>query len=239
MTEGARRRRATRRARLHCPVRQLLAITLAVALLAMLPACEGPYYRSFADAGQMRDRTLIRQARLVADSCESIEKQVATSVANLKAEAANPTAKDTATAFERELHRCESRAKVAADRLATFEFSGQTAFDRWELELGEYKDKALRDASKKALEDVRSRHKNTTEQLKRSNDRLQPFLYLLADQSRLLRQTSDAHSRAAVDLRLDQLEEKGTDAQAAMRVGRSSAADFADWMDARREPARP
>lgn len=212
---------------------------LATCLFAAIPACEGPYYRSFADAGQVRDRTLVRQARLVSDSCEAMEKQVATSVANLQGAPPTPTGNVTAIEFERELHRCESRAKVAADRVATLEFGGQTAFERWELELGEYKDASLRDASKRALEDVRSRHKNTVEQLRRSNERLRPYLQLLADQARLLRQTSDASSRAAADLRLDQLESKGNEARAAMRVGRSAAADFASWMDARREPTKP
>lgn len=220
-------------------MRQVISIALAVSLLSALPACEGPYYRSFADAGQLRDRTLSRQSRLVADSCESIEKQVATSLTRLRAEAANPTSTDPALAYERELHRCESRAKVAIDRINTLEFGGQTAFERWDLELGDYKDKVLRDASRQALDDVRARHTNAVEQLKRSHARLQPFLHLLSDQCRLLRQAGDANSRAAADLRLDQLEVMGSDAQAAMRVGRSSAADFANWMDARREPSRP
>lgn len=220
-------------------MRFLLLLISVVTLLFVLPACEGPYYRSFADAGQMRDRTLTRQARLVSDSCEAMEKQVASSVSKLKDEPASPTANDAATAFERELHRCESRAKIAADRVATLDFGGQTAFERWELELGEYKDATLRDASKKALEELRSRHKNTVEQLRRSNDRLRPFLHLLADQARLLRQTSDANSRTAADLRLVQLETHGREAQAAMRVGQSSASDFASWMEARREPVKP
>lgn len=216
-----------------------LLLVLAASLLGTLPACEGPYYRSFSDAGQVRDRTLVRQARLVSDSCKAIDDQIEASMSRLRAQAGLPTPRDPAMIFEQELHRCESRAKIATDRLATLTFGGQTAFERWELELGEYKDAALRDASKNALEEVRSRHKNTVEQVKRSTARVQPFLRLLADQSRLLRQTTDAASRAAVDLRLEPLQTLATDAQSAMRVGRSSAADFADWLEARKEPARP
>lgn len=220
-------------------MRTPLLLALAFVLLCTLPACEGPYYRSFSDAGQVRDRTLVRLARLVSDSCKAIDEQIEASLSALRAHAELPTPRDPAMIFEQELHRCESRAKIATDRLATLTFGGQTAFERWELELGEYKDAALRDASKKALEEVRSRHTNTVEQVKRSTASVQPFLHLLADQSRLLRQTTDAASRAAVDLRLDQLQTLASDAQAAMRVGRSSAADFADWLDARKEPARP
>lgn len=214
-----------------------LSIAISLTLLIALPACEGPYYRSFADAGQVRDRTLIRQARLVADACEASEKQISATLHHLTDDASGRSAAAIAAAFDLELHRCESRAKLVTDRLSTLEFGGETAFDRWELELGEYKDKALRDASKKALEDVRSRHHNAIEELKRSTERVRPFLQLLSDQARLLRQTSDVNSRAVVDLRLDPLEEKGTDAQAAMRVGRSAATDYAEWMDARRDPA--
>lgn len=108
--------------------------------------------------------------------------------------------------LQRELAHSEARAAAVRQRIGEVEHVAHALFKEWHHELGEYRDPALRDSSRRQLADTEQRYAALAAALHRSATSMDPVLDRFRDQVLFLKHNLNARALAQLDTNHRQLE---------------------------------
>ncbi|MEO1129075.1 MAG: DUF2959 family protein [Planctomycetota bacterium] len=102
------------------------------------------------------------------------------------------------TSLRKQLERSEDRAEKVRDRIRSVERVALSLFREWEKELDEYQSDALRETSKRQLEETRLLYARLLASMKQAESKMEPVLAAFRDQVLFLKHNLNAHAIAAL-----------------------------------------
>lgn len=184
---------------------------LALALLVvgtLLSACQTVEYAVKERLGIHKRDILVARVHDARQAQEEARQQFANALEQFIAvtgTGGGPLA-EKYTRLQHEFTRSESRAAAVRERIAEIDRVARALFKEWRKELGDYRDPALREASRGQLAATEQRYATLAATLQRAAATMEPVLDRFRDQVLFLKHNLNASAIAQLDTNHRQLE---------------------------------
>lgn len=184
------------------PMRIIVLATL------LLTGCQGAYFKTMEKLGYHKRELLVASVKDARESQEEAKEQFQSALEKFRA-VLNFKGGDLQEKYDKlkaELDSSESRAAAVRERIEDVEDVAEALFDEWQSELDQYSDENLRRASKKKLDETRTRYKQLIKAMKRAEKKIDPVLSVFRDQVLFLKHNLNAQAIASLQDELVSIE---------------------------------
>jgi hypothetical protein len=189
------------------PGRLSLSFTLAalgLSAAAPLSGCSSASIALKESIGIAKREQLVARVQDARDAQGEAKKQFESALAEFLA--VTGTGQDAKVAelearykkLKSEQERSQSRAEAVRGRIKDTERVADALFSEWNTELKQYQSEAMREASRRQLEDTRGQYQKLLGVMKQAEARMAPVLAALSDQVLFLKHNLNARAIAAL-----------------------------------------
>ena len=189
------------------PVR-LRWCSAAVAALALVAGCDRLYYGTMKRFGLEKRDILIKRVREARQAQDDAQQEFANALEKFKSvvEVDGGTLEEKYNKLDGELKRSEDRANRVRDRVKAVRDVSDDLFKEWDKELGQYKNKTLRQESEREFKETKRRTDALLAAMQRSEKRIDPVLQPLRDRVLFLKHNLNAKSLGSLTKELASVE---------------------------------
>ncbi|MHC4991911.1 MAG: DUF2959 domain-containing protein [Planctomycetota bacterium] len=212
--------------------RELPLLLLLVAAL-MLPACRTMYYDTMEAFGQHKRDIMVTRVEDARDEQLEAKETFKTALERFTEVVGADDAselRDKYGQLDRELDRCERRARAVRDRIESIEQVAGDLFKEWERELDEYASEDLRRWSADQLTDAQERYDDLIGAMHRAEGRMEPVLVAFRDHVLFLKHNLNAQAVASLQGEVVSLETNIAELVADMEAAIAEADAFIEQM---------
>ena len=177
-----------------------LRLTLCLALMVPLAACQSAYYSTMETFGYEKRDILVDRVEDARDEQEQAKTQFTSALDQFKAVV--DFEGDDLEAMYKQLDSGYKKSKRAAsdvgDKIDKVESVAQALFEEWEEELNSYNSEELRAISAKRLDETRSRYEQLIGAMERAEATIPPVLTAMQDQVLFLKHNLNAQAIASI-----------------------------------------
>ncbi len=193
-------------------MRKLLPfITVFLLLLIgfLVTGCSKTYYSAMEKVGVHKRDILVDRVEDARDSQAEAQQQFKSALEQFASvvELKDTDLKKAYTTFEKEYRDCEKAAEKVSERIDSVENVSEALFDEWEDELKLYENKELRRASKKQLQETRSRYREMLASMHAAEKSMAPVLKTFRDNVLFLKHNLNAQAIGSLQSEFSSLEE--------------------------------
>lgn len=177
-------------------------------LAFLMGGCSNTYYSAMEKVGVHKRDIMIDRVGEARDSQAEAQQQFKSaleqfgSVITLK----NTDLKKAYDTLEKEYTDCEKAATEVSDRINKVENVSEALFDEWEDELELYENKELRRASKKQMQETRSRYTKMLASMHAAEKSMDPVLKTFRDNVLFLKHNLNAQAIGSLQSEFSSLE---------------------------------
>lgn len=191
------------------PTAQTIRPFFSLLIVALLIAgCSNTYYSAMEKVGVHKRDILVDRVEEARDSQAEAQEQFKSaleqfgSVVTLK----NTDLKKAYDTLEGEYSDCEKAAQEVSDRINKIEKVSEALFDEWEDELQLYQNKELRRASRKQMQETRSRYTKMIASMHTAEKSMDPVLKTFRDNVLFLKHNLNAQAIGSLQSEFSSLE---------------------------------
>ncbi len=160
----------------------------------LMTSCQGAYFKTMARMGRQKHNILVSRVQDASDSQKKAQEHfrsaldIFNTVENLK----DSKLKDTYEKLSDTLEDGEGETKSFQKAVDSIESVAEALFVEWEAELQQYSSKKLAEASKKKLENTRSRCTKLVNAMRGTEKKVELIIKAFRDQELFLKHNQDA-----------------------------------------------
>lgn len=183
-----------------------LFILLLIALL--VSGCSKTYYSAMEKIGVHKRDILVDRVESARDAQTEAQKQFKSALEQFGSvvELKNTNLKQAYTKLNSEYTHCEKASQKVSDQIDKIENVSNALFDEWEQELKLYKNKSLRDSSKKQLHKTKSRYQEMLASMHMAEKSMEPVLKTFRDNVLFLKHNLNAQAIGSLQSEFSSLE---------------------------------
>lgn len=174
----------------------------------LVGACSGTYYSAMEKVGVHKRDILIDRVEGARDSQTEAQQQFKSALEQFGSVVAlkNTDLKNAYDTLEKEYTDCEKAAAEVSDRINKVENVSEALFNEWEDELELYENKDLRRASKKQMQETRSRYSKMLASMHTAERSMEPVLKTFRDNVLFLKHNLNAQAIGSLQSEFSSLE---------------------------------
>lgn len=185
---------------------RLLLLIFCCALFVQ--GCSKTYYSAMEKVGVHKRDILVDRVEEARDSQAEAQQQFKSALEEFGSVVAlhNTDLKKAYDKLEKEYKASEKAALNVSDRITKVESVSEALFDEWEDELTLYENKELRQASKKQLQETKSRYKKMLDSMHTAEQSMDPVLKTFRDNVLFLKHNLNAQAIGSLQTEFTSLE---------------------------------
>jgi hypothetical protein len=174
----------------------VVRLSAALILACLLSGCSSLYYSSMKKLGKEKRDILVSRIEDGKKAQEDASKQVKTAYEAFK-DLTNFEGGDlekVQKSLAKEFDQVEDRANKVTDKIASIDKVGQDLFAEWSGEIDQMSAGAMKNDSRKLLQETRGRHQKLMKQMRASESKLKPVVQAFRDQVLYLKHNLNARA---------------------------------------------
>ena len=182
----------------------------SAALIGILTACSGAYYKTMESFGLEKRDILVDRVEDARDAQEEASEQFASALDQFRSVVAFDGG-DLEAVYDRlnsEYERSRDDAAAVKERIDEVESVAEDLFEEWQLELDEFSRADLRRNSESLLRDTQRRYKQMMAAMRRAEGSMEPVLESFQDQVLMLKHNLNARAIGALKNELGSIEKE-------------------------------
>mgnify|MGYP001829152154 FL=1 len=182
----------------------------AAALISILTACSGTYYKTMESFGLEKRDILVDRVEDARDAQEEASEQFASALDQFRSVVAFDGG-DLEKVYDRlnsEYERSRDDAAAVSERIDEVESVAEDLFEEWQRELDEFSRADLRRNSESLLRDTQRRYKQMMAAMRRAEGSMDPVLESFQDQVLMLKHNLNARAIGALKNELGSIEKE-------------------------------
>lgn len=215
----------------------LRPVLIAALLLCALASagCRSAMYSALETIGVEKRDVLVNRVGAARDAQEAAKEQFTSALDQFRSvvEVEGGELERTYDRLNREYERSGARARAVSERIDAVEQVAGDLFDEWETELEEYSSAALRNDSRRLLNDTRTRYAELMKAMRRAEKSMQPVLELFQDNVLALKHNLNAQAIGGLRKELASIEKETAALVRNMERSIAEADEFMKAMAAR------
>ena len=177
-----------------------LAISLLLLAVLLVGGCASTYYNAMEKAGVHKRDILSSRVKKARDAQSEAQEQFKSALEQFSS-IINIGESDLKKAYEKlnaEYEASEKAAKKVSTRIKKVESVSEALFKEWEKELDLYQNSAMRDASRRQLEETRAKYRRMLASMHRAEQSMAPVLLSFRDNVLFLKHNLNAQAVGAL-----------------------------------------
>ena len=182
----------------------------AAALIGILTACSGTYYKTMESFGLEKRDILVDRVEDARDAQEEASEQFASALDQFRSVVAFDGG-DLEKVYDRlnsEYERSRDDAAAVSERIDEVESVAEDLFEEWQRELNEFSRADLRRNSESLLRDTQRRYEQMMAAMRRAERSMDPVLESFQDQVLMLKHNLNARAIGALKNELGSIEKE-------------------------------
>lgn len=182
----------------------------AAALIGILTACSGAYYKTMEGFGLEKRDILVDRVEDARDAQEEASEQFASALDQFRSVVAFDGG-DLEKVYDRlnsEYERSRDDAAAVSERIDEVESVAEDLFEEWQRELNEFSRADLRRNSESLLRDTQRRYEQMMAAMRRAERSMDPVLESFQDQVLMLKHNLNARAIGALKNELGSIEKE-------------------------------
>ncbi|MBU1138784.1 MAG: DUF2959 domain-containing protein [Proteobacteria bacterium] len=190
------------------PRQTIRSFSMLLFLALLIGGCSNTYYSAMEKVGVHKRDILIDRVEEARDSQTEAQQQFKSALEQFGSVVAlkNTDLKKAYDTLEKEYTDCEKAANDVSDRIDKVENVSEALFNEWEDELELYENKELRRASKKQMQETRSRYTKMLASMHTAEKSMDPVLKTFRDNVLFLKHNLNAQAIGSLQSEFSSLE---------------------------------
>jgi len=209
-----------------------MKLTLIIALIVSLTACQSAYYSAWEKLGVEKRDILVDRVEDAKNSQEDAQQQFSSALAQFS-QLINFKGGELQDVYEQlkdEYEASDESASRVSSRIDKVEGVADALFDEWQDELEKYSSKTLRRDSEKKLKDTQRRYNSLLKSMRRAESKMAPVLSALQDNVLYLKHNLNASAVGALQGEFNGIKQEIEQLVKEMKMAISQSNDFISSM---------